>query len=197
MKTSVLAASVALISLCGSAAAREKPLPAGYVRVPSSGTPAGGTCAAPEGTIGYEGSAGQSVTGDTTGGTNNVENVPDSESAVPCNEYENPDNAEGPDDVWVVTPGTGNALTFAISNASFDPHLYILGTCGVASSCVAGSDDEPDVDAPSVTPTLTAGTTYYVYVDSFWPIGDADCCGSYTLNVSGTFPVSLQEFRID
>lgn len=193
MKTSMLAASVALISLCGSAAAREKPLPEGYVRVPSSGTPAGGTCATPEGTISYEGTTGQSVTGDTTGGTNNVQDVP----SGTCSEFTNAVNAEGPEDVWVVTPGTGNALTFAISDASFDPHLYILGTCGVTSSCVIGSDDRPEVSAPSITPTLTAGTTYYVYVDSFWPTGDGDCCGTYTLNVTGTFPVSLQEFRVD
>jgi hypothetical protein len=190
MKTCMLAASVALISLCGSAVAREKPVPPGYVRVPSSQTPAGGTCATPAGTI----SATGTFTGDTTGGTNNVQDVPGDGA---CSEYTDTVNAEGPEDVWVVTPGTGNALTFAISGATFDPHIYILGTCGETSSCITGSDDEPSTNAPAITPTLTAGTTYYVYVDSYWPIGDSDCCGSYTLNVTGTFPVSLQEFRID
>ncbi|WP_150132147.1 hypothetical protein [Dokdonella koreensis] len=194
---SIVSVVAVLAAMSGQVMAREKPVRPGYVPVPSTSAPAGGTCAAPEGTISYAGNAGQTVTGSTTGGTNNVQNVPDPTGAVQCSEFTNPVNAQGPDDVWVVTPGTGNAMTFAISNATFDPHIYILGTCGDASSCVAGSDDEPSVTAPAITPTLTAGTTYYVYVDSFYPIGDADCCGSYTLNVTGTFPVSLKEFRID
>lgn len=190
MKSSMFAASVALVSLCGSAVAQNKPVPAGYVPLPSSATPAAGDCATPTGTIGAIGT----FSGNTTGGVNNVQNVP---GAGVCSEFTDANNAQGPEDVWVVTPGTGNALTFRISGATFDPHLYILGTCGVASSCITGSDDEPGVATPAITPTLTAGTTYYVYVDSFFPIGNSDCCGSYTLNVTGTFPVSLQDFRID
>lgn len=200
MRHLVLASLAIVLALLGDQAlAQKKPLPEGYVHVPSTVMPAGGTCATPEGDIWFDFNPSQTVTGDTTGGANNVQDVP----YPTCNEYTDSTNAQGPDDVWTITPGSGNALTFMISGdfsiSGWDPHLYILGICGDASSCIAGSDDISigDRTPKGLSPLLTAHNTYYIYIDSFFPVGDKLSAGAYSLHVNGTFPVSLQEFRID
>ena len=155
-----------------------------------------GSCAAPTGSIVASPSA---VSGNTSGGANNVPGLPDTGGL--CDEYAWVlNNRKGPEDVWVFTPGSGNNLTFSLSGAdSWDPAIYILETCGDANSCVAGTDDVGGQRTPSVSSTFTPGQTYYFHVDSYYPAagGDEPGAGPYTLNVSGTFPVTLNEFRID
>lgn len=197
MKALRMASLLAVLASFGNpVAANEKPLPAGYVRVPASSAPAGGTCAVAEGDVQYPGLLGAKFTGDTSGGANHVQDVP----YPACTEYTNDTNAVGPDDVWTITPGSGNSLTFALASTSnWDPHLYVLGTCGDASSCIAGSDDasSSNLDPGLFGLQLIPHQTYYIYVDSFYPAGQPSASGSYVLHVSGMFPVSLQTFRID
>ena len=151
---------------------------------PSTAVP-NGTCAAPTGEIT---SSPSTFSGNTTGGSNGVD--------VSCTEW---GTVDGPENIYTFTPGSPNNLTFTVvsSDGVYDPSIYILETCGDGTSCAAGSDDVPTVYAPEVDFSGTAGQTYYFYVDSYWPIGDGTEAGSYTLNVTGTFPVTLTEFSID
>ena len=44
---------------------------------------------------------------------------------------------EGPDLIYSITVGAGNSLTFTLTptTPSYDPVIYILGTCGTGASC--------------------------------------------------------------
>ena len=80
---------------------------------------------------------------------------------------------EGPERVYSFSVGAGNSLTFTVTpTATWDPALYILGTCNNGSSCVAekdtGFEGQPDTIGPI---TLPIGT-YFFYVDSAYPADD-------------------------
>lgn len=135
---------------------------------------------------------GAPIVGNTTGGTNSVPSIP-----AACHPGENWTTAAGAERVYQFTAGTGANLTFVLAStdtANYDPFLYILGTLGNSADCIIGSDDIPAVTAPAVTfAAFNAGQDYFVYADSFF----AADAGSFTLTVTGTLPVSLQEFSID
>ena len=132
--------------------------------------------------------------GNTCGGANNINAYP------ACANLASP--YPGPDDVWAITVGAGNSIdvTADLTGSTGDLALFFLSTCGDGNSCLSTSQDAigPGV-GPEIIPTitgLTAGNTYYIYVDSYYASGAASC-GSYTLNVAGTLPVSLESYRID
>jgi hypothetical protein len=148
--------------------------------------------AAPDGTITAANVGGAPIAGNTDGGGSNV--------SVACTEW---GTVAGPERIYQFTPGSGAALTFTVTGAtaSYDPSIYVLSTLGDGKSCIAGSDDEPSNFAPSFTVSgLTAGQTYYLYIDSYWGGAEPDpilTSGPFTLSVTGTFPVSLQEYKVD
>jgi hypothetical protein len=94
---------------------------------------------------------------------------------------------EGPDSIYSVTVATGNSLTFQVTpSASYDVDIYLLGTCGSGSTCVlerdTGIEGQPETLGPA---TLSPGT-YYLYIDSVYPIEDKLGSGTYSLSVTGT-----------
>lgn len=188
LKFSALAA-LTVLSFGNTALAQKVPYVPGD---PVVAVPAGGSCAAPSGTI----SATGAISGNNAGGTNSINAVP----SGTCSEYTG-DNAKGPEDIYVITPGSPNSLTFTLTaSGGWDPMMYILSTCGSAASCMVGSDDisGSNLNPSPLLPTMTPGTTYYVYVDSWYANGAATANnGPYNLNVTGTFPVTLTEFAID
>lgn len=144
-----------------------------------------------DGTITEDDVNGAPIVGDTTGGVNSIPSIP-----LACN-TDNWTLTAGVERVYQFTPGSGANLTFVLTSldtAAYDPFVYILATLGDSSSCVIGSDDTPSVNAPSITyAAFTPDQPYYVYADSYWS-SDA---GPFSLAVTGTLPVSLQEFSID
>lgn len=148
--------------------------------------------AAPDGTITAANVGGASIAGNSDGGGLNV--------AIACTEF---GTVGGPERIYQFTPGSGAALTFTVAGAagSFDPAIYVLSTLGDGDSCLSGSDDVPSVYAPAVTVSgLTPGVTYYLYVDSYWGGAEPDPVlesGPFSISVTGTFPVSLQEYKVD
>lgn len=120
-------------------------------------------------------------------------------SEVPCTTWE---TVDGPQVVYSFVAGTGANLTFSLTptGATWDPAIYLVSTCNSAASCVAGADDTyaGETETFSVS-SLTAGTTYYLHVDSYYPADDSYGYGhgTYSLSVTGTLPVQLQEFQID
>ena len=163
------------------------------VKVQASAPPSSVVRGAPvDGTITAANVGGAPIAGNTDGGTNNI-------PLIDCTEF---GTVAGPERIYAFTPGSGASLTFTVNGAagSFDPAIYVLTAIGDTNSCLIGSDDEPSVYSPSVTVSgLTAGATYYLYVDSYWSSSTdpAETSGPFSISVTGTFPVSLKEYKID
>jgi hypothetical protein len=97
---------------------------------------------------------------------------------------------EGPDLVYTFTVGTGSSLTFTLTpSASYDATIYIVGTCTSGSSCVVESDTGIEGQTETIGPRTFNPGTYYLYVDSIYPVDDKLGSGTYTLSVTGTFGV--------
>jgi hypothetical protein len=149
---------------------------------------------------------------DTTGNASDVNLLPDG-----CSNYQ---IVDGPDLVYSFTVGAGNSVAFTVTptNATYDPAIYVLGTCSDAATCVVGADACVRSGAASQPAGCVDGTadedlpaqayavgTHAVFVDSFYAAG-ASCsaqggvqCGAgpYTLSVTGSLPVHLQRFEVE
>lgn len=191
-----LLASALLLGFAVSASAANRSDPD---FIPTNTGPAplgGGSCATPV-TIG---SLPFSQAGNTCGSANNITNYGGPCAAALGFPY------PGPEDVWAITVGTGNAITVSadLTGSSGDLVLYLLSTCGDGNSCLFNSQDAigpgagpEDMNGGAALTGLTAGNTYYIYVDSYYAVGAGGDCGTYTLNVGGTLPVSLESYSID
>ena len=132
-------------------------------------------------------------TGTTVGATNIIGTIP-----TGCSDYT---TVAGPEVVYSFVPGTAANLTFNVANTdgTYDPSIYLVSTCNVGATCIAGADYNyyGGTDETFSVSTLSAGTTYYLHVDSFYSAAQSYNSGPFNLNVTGTFPVQLQEFSID
>lgn len=160
----------------------------------------GGSCATPVNIS----SLPFSQAGNSCGGTNNISNY-----GGPCG-TDLPFPYPGPEDVWAITVGTGNAITVSadLTGSTGDLALFFLSTCADGNSCLFSSQDaigagagpenlnDDGAGSAQTLTGLTAGNTYYVYVDSYYGTGSLSC-GTYTLNVNGTLPVALESYSID
>lgn len=100
---------------------------------------------------------------------------------------------EGPDHIWVFNVFSGNSLTFTLTptDPEYDPAIYIRTLCpnDGAGICVAKADNGVANQQETISVSGLAPGTYYFYVDSVYPPGDAAGEGHYTLSVTGTFGV--------
>lgn len=84
--------------------------------------------------------------------------------------------------VWYVYAGTGDIVTASLCGSAFDTKMGVLsGSCG-SLSCVAGNDDECDLQS-EVTFLGEVGTDYYIYVTGF----DTEA-GDFTLSITCVEP---------
>lgn len=131
--------------------------------------------------------------GDTTVGTDIISSLPSG-----CSDYM---TVAGPEVIYSFVPGSAANMTFAVTSTStLDPAIYLVSSCSTASTCITGADATGSGATETFTvSTLTAGTTYYLHVDSFYASTDSYGygAGTFNLDVTGTFPVQLQEFNID
>lgn len=191
----VIAAAAALVfSTCSVAAFAANRSDPEFVRPnPGINVPAGGgSCATPVSIS----SLPFSQAGNTCGGTNNI-----SDYSGPVCSGDLPFPYPGPEDIWAITVGTGNSLNISanLGGSTGDLVVFVLSACGDGASCFAHSQDAIGPGAgPETVPTISGLTpgTYYIYIDSYYGSGSASC-GTYTLAVTGTLPVSLESFRID
>jgi hypothetical protein len=94
---------------------------------------------------------------------------------------------EGPDLIYSITVSAGNSLTFQVTPAAtYDVDIYLLGTCGSGSTCVIERDTGIEGQPETLGPVALSPGTYYVYIDSVYPIDDKLGSGTYTLSVTGT-----------
>src|SRR5207253_1382453 len=99
-----------------------------------------------------------------------------------------------PERVFQWTPTVSGTATIQTcgGNTSYDTVLYLRsGACGTGSEIALGCNDDACADATGVnrasrvTPTVTAGQTYYIFVDGF---GGAQ--GNFTLTVLPPLPTT-------
>jgi hypothetical protein len=78
----------------------------------------------------------------------------------------------GPDVVYSFTPSATDTYTIAATPSgqlasTYDVSLYVVTDClNAAGTCVAGANARAAGDGEFLTPTLNAGTTYFIVVDS-------------------------------
>lgn len=185
-----LAACVAIVS-AQSFAARHK-VAAPFNESLNSVT-AGGTCASPASISAVP----FNDSGTTVGATNVISSI-----ATGCSDYT---TVAGPEAIYSFVAGASASLTFnVVASGTLDPSIYLVTSCASGATCVTGADYEygPATAETFTAAALTSGTTYYLHVDSYYGTGDPApyntySQGPYTLAVTGTLPVSLQEFKID
>ena len=111
----------------------------------------------------------------------------------------------GPDVIYTFTPGAGASMTFTVTpgNAVYDSAIYLLTTCGTGSTCVQKMDSTLSGQAEVLGPvSLTQGTPYFFYIDSFYAAGGGACgagceAGPYSVAVTGTLPADLIQFSVN
>ncbi|MBI4915934.1 MAG: hypothetical protein HY825_08800 [Acidobacteria bacterium] len=110
----------------------------------------------------------------------------------------------GPDVVYQMNLGGVNDVAFSmdVTASTGDLALFVLSACGNGTTCITNSQDSIGAGVgPELIASTTYGTgsggTFYVYVDSYYAVGQAGSCGTYTLNATGTLPVELVEFTVE
>jgi hypothetical protein len=114
------------------------------------------------------------------------------------------DQYPGPDVVYQMNLGASNNVGFSLdlAGSAGDLALFVISTCGNGSTCLSFADTfigaglGPEVIAAQQYGGGSGGT-FYVYVDSYYAVGEPAPCGTYTLNASGTLPAELIEFSVD
>jgi hypothetical protein len=90
-------------------------------------------------------------------------------------------SGSGPEWVYAITPTSTSSVTFATEGTSWDTCVYVR-----SDSCTTGTeigcDDDSGYSLDSLlTVTLSAGTTYYFFLDGYSSLA----YGAFTLRVSG------------
>lgn len=111
----------------------------------------------------------------------------------------------GRDHVYVFSIPAGEFtqdLTFTVTpiapEPTWDPAIYVLGTCGSVPTCIAKRDE----GGPGVAETLPPGILYLpgphaLYIDSALAFPVPNSAGPYRLDVSGYLPVELFDFAVE
>jgi hypothetical protein len=106
----------------------------------------------------------------------------------------------GEDQVYALNLGGGNLidLSMDLTGSLGDLVLFIIGTCGDGTSCIANSQDAIGPGAgPEVIDAFSAAPgNYFLYVDSYYNAGTPGSCGTFTLDVTGTLPAELITFDV-
>lgn len=159
------------------------------------------TCAAPTAI----GAVPFNDTGDTTGATSVIDAVP-----AACNG--NYTAVAGEDHIYTFTTGGGAGnLTFATTTTDpeYDMSIYVVTTCTDGNTCVSGADACFAVNAggnpcgavsdETIAAQAYADGTYFFFVDSFYTVGNTAgrSAGPYTVDVTGTLPVTLLDFSVE
>jgi hypothetical protein len=108
----------------------------------------------------------------------------------------------GPEHIYRLDLGTGNSVGYSLSltGSTGDLALFLVGSaCGTGTNCVANSQDAigPGVGPEVIAAAPQAPGTYFLYIDSYYAIGNPAACGSYALTATGTLPVELLQFDVN
>jgi hypothetical protein len=158
--------------------------------------PAGGQCSTPPPVIA---TTPFTDTGNTcTPGTTNAGNTYDGTCLLDL-----PGPYPGPEHIYQLTLGTTNNVGFNLSltGSAGDLALFLVNNaaCGTGTGCVAHSEDFVGPGAgPEIIPAAArAAGSYFLYIDSYYAIGNPAACGAYSLNVTGPLPAELLQFDVN
>jgi len=100
-------------------------------------------------------------------------------------------HGKGPEVVYSFTPTSSKSYTVKVTpSAGYDPLLWIsTGSCGNGSDCVYAVDAGGTSNVEQITFNGVAGTTYYIYVDSYSETA-ASRYGTFTIEVKPVCAVS-------
>ncbi|MGB4859461.1 MAG: PPC domain-containing protein [Dokdonella sp.] len=192
IKTRIVA-GLAICLLAGGAFAANRSSP-DFVPTRTGPVPAGGgSCGTPVNVTPLP----YASAGNTCGGVNNITNY-----GGACG-VDLPFPYGGPEDVYRITVGATNSLNISadLTGSTGDLALFLVGgTCGSGAGCIANSQDAIGAGAgPELIPAQTniAAGTYFIYVDSYYAAPDPLSCGTYSLAVTGSLPVTITNFSID
>ncbi|MBW2263023.1 MAG: putative metal-binding motif-containing protein [Deltaproteobacteria bacterium] len=87
----------------------------------------------------------------------------------------------GPEWVYVITPTSTRTVTFATLGTSYDTCIYVRSSSCTSGTEVGCDDDDGSFLDSLLTVSLSAGTTYYFFMDGY---GSSDS-GTFSLSVSG------------
>ena len=94
----------------------------------------------------------------------------------------------GRDEIYQFNVFAGNSLTFQVTaDPSYDPSIYILGTCGTGSTCTHHADAGIEGQTETIGPVTLAPGTHYLFIDSVYSEDEKGGFGPYTLSVTGSF----------
>jgi hypothetical protein len=106
----------------------------------------------------------------------------------------------GEDQVYALNLGGGNLidLSMDLTGSTGDLVLFIIGTCGNGTTCIANSQDAigPGAGPEVIMGFSAAPGNYFLYVDSYYNAGTPGSCGTFSLDVSGVLPAELVHFDV-
>jgi hypothetical protein len=139
-------------------------------------------------------------TGTTTGAVNDLGSIP-----AACGTGGGTfTSVNGPDHIYAIFIGASGTTNLTITvtpiapDAAWDPAIYVLDTCGTASSCLA----KRDANGTGLAETIPAGTFYppgtiAIYIDSAFSVPAPEAAGNYQITVTGIIPVELMGFQVE
>lgn len=89
----------------------------------------------------------------------------------------------GNEALYTFSPSTSGAYTISISGQTWTSIFLYSGSCPASGGTCIGSVGN-DLTAKSVVATLTAGTTYYLWFDT-WPSPTSPCPGTFSITPNG------------
>jgi len=97
--------------------------------------------------------------------------------------------------IFQVNFGSPNNVTFTVTGAAFIPAIALIkATCSSSTACIIDQSAASGNTVAGSTTGQTAGTYFLI-------VGDYDVdspgCGAFNLAVTGTLPVSLQNFSVE
>ncbi len=138
-------------------------------------------------------------TSDSCAGTNVVSDY----VSANCNTLMYP----GPELTYEIVVGAANSgIVMTLTPAAADMGIFLVDTCGAGTSCIAFNDAigggvvsdiaQTNPAGADMIPAPLAPASYFIYIDSYYAVGNPLSCGTYTLDVMGMIPVKLLSFDI-
>jgi hypothetical protein len=165
-------------------------------RIPNRVPDAGGICTTPPPVVpptGLTNDAGNTCTPGSPNAVNNYGGVCGANLPFPY---------PGPEHIYQLFIGPGNnpAFSASLTGSTGDLALFLVNstTCGVGTNCVANSSDliGPGAGPEAIPAAAYTPGTYFLYIDSYYTVGSAGACGSYSLTITPPLPAELIEFQI-
>jgi len=101
--------------------------------------------------------------------------------------------------IYSVTLGSGNGATLSVNGTGFNPYIALMS--GTDCNSLDGCNTNNAENAGSAGQDIAIGPTNNAATGQYWLVitdpASAQACGAFTLTVTGSLPVKLQNFSVD